>query len=91
MTVYASGDTSKTEQMATFATRNIDYALFPLDGFYNMGLKEDAECATLVGAKRNIPIHLKPGRLFDRAKAEKRDAPNNLVFEPGEEIELVKG
>ena len=86
--IYASGDTSKTEQMGTFATRELDYALFPLDGVFNMGLKEGAECARLVGAKHNIPIHLKPGALFDRKKADRWDAPDKLIIEPGEEIDL---
>jgi hypothetical protein len=41
-----------------------------------------------VGAKHNIPIHLKPGALFDRKKADKWDAPNKLIVEPGLEIAL---
>jgi L-ascorbate metabolism protein UlaG (beta-lactamase superfamily) len=86
--IYASGDTSKTDQMGSFAARGLDYALFPLDGVYNMGLKEGAECAALVGAKHNIPIHLKPGSLFDRKRADKWDAPNKLIVLPGEEILL---
>ena len=86
--IYCSGDTSKTEQMNSFAARELDYALFPLDGVYNMDLDEGAECARLVGAKHNIPIHLKPGALFDRAKADKWDAPNKLIVEPGQEITL---
>jgi L-ascorbate metabolism protein UlaG (beta-lactamase superfamily) len=88
ITLYCSGDTSKTEQMKTFAEKQLDYALFPLDGVFNMGLKEGAECARLIGAKHNIPIHLKPGALFDRKKADKWDAPNKLIIEPGQEIEL---
>lgn len=88
ITIYASGDTSKTGQMSTFSARQLDYALFPGDGIYNMDLKEAAECARLIGAKHNIPIHLKPGALFDRRRAEEWDAPNRLIIEPGEEIQL---
>jgi L-ascorbate metabolism protein UlaG (beta-lactamase superfamily) len=88
MKIYAAGDTSKTVQMKSFAERGLDYALFPLDGVYNMGLKEGAECAKLVCARHNIPIHLKPGALFDRQKADEWDAPNKLIVEPGQEIEL---
>ena len=88
ITIYASGDTSRTEQMDTFAARNLDYAMFPLDGIFNMKLKEGAECARIIGAKHNIPIHIKPGALFDRKKADKWDAPNKLILEPGQEIEL---
>ena len=86
--IYASGDTSKTEQMKTFAGRQFDYAIFPGDGFYNMGPEEAAECAELVGAKHNIIVHLKPGELFDREKADKWGAPNKLIVEPGQEITL---
>ena len=86
--IYASGDTSKTEQMKTFAVRKLDVALFPCDGVYNMDLAEAAECAELVGARCNIPIHMIPGALFDRARAESWTAPNRTILEPGEEIQL---
>jgi L-ascorbate metabolism protein UlaG (beta-lactamase superfamily) len=86
--VYASGDTSKTKQMETFADMKLDYALFPGDGIYNMDLEEAAECAKLIGAKHNIIIHVKPGELFDRERAGKWNAPNKLIVEPGQEIDL---
>ncbi|MCL2547984.1 MAG: MBL fold metallo-hydrolase, partial [Symbiobacteriaceae bacterium] len=63
--LYFSGDTSKTEQMAGFTLRDLDYTFLCADGFYNMGLEEAAECAELIGAKNNVPVHLKPGELFD--------------------------
>ncbi|MCL2158034.1 MAG: MBL fold metallo-hydrolase [Oscillospiraceae bacterium] len=84
--IYASGDTSKTKQMETLDTLKIDYALFPGDGPF-MNPKEAAECARLVGAKHNILIHLIPGGSI-RKKAEKWEAPNKLVIEPGQEIDL---
>jgi len=87
--VYAAGDTSKTTQMQTFAAERIDYALFPCDGIFNMSLNEATECATLIGAKHNIPIHMKPGSLFDPDRAAKWMAPNKLIIKPGEEIELT--
>jgi L-ascorbate metabolism protein UlaG (beta-lactamase superfamily) len=86
--IYCSGDTSRTKQMETFAARKLDYALFPCDGRANMGLKEAAECARVIGAKNNIPIHLKPGSLFDRERADKWDAPHKLIVEPGQAIAL---
>jgi L-ascorbate metabolism protein UlaG (beta-lactamase superfamily) len=86
--IYASGDTSKTTQMETFADMGLDYAILCGDGFYNMGLEEAAECARLIGAKHNIIIHVKPKALFDRELAEKWDAPNKLIIEPNEEITL---
>ena len=86
--IYAAGDTSTTAQMKTFAARGLDYALFPCDGVFNMNMKEAAACARLVGAKHNVPIHMKPGALFDEKRAAKWDAPNRLIVKPGEEIEL---
>ncbi|GHV09623.1 hypothetical protein FACS1894217_14250 [Clostridia bacterium] len=88
VTVYAAGDTSKTAEMETFKARALDYALFPCDGMPNMGLKTAAKCAEIVGAKHNIPVHMKPGALFDPVRAHNWNAPNKLVIEPGEEIEL---
>ncbi len=90
VSVYAAGDTSETKQMATLAEKGIDYALFCCDGVYNMDLAEAARCAMLVGAKRNIPYHMAPGKLFDRARAEQFDAPGRLIVADGEEIELRK-
>ena len=86
--LYASGDTSRTKQMESFADLELDYAILCGDGFFNMGLKEAAECASLIGAKRNMIIHLKPGALFDRAKAEKWEAPNKMILEPRQEVSI---
>ena len=85
--LYASGDTSKTKQMESLASLELDYALFPGDGFFNMGPEEAAECARIVCAKHNTLIHLKPGESV-RKKGEQWSAPNKLIIEPGEEIEL---
>ena len=86
--LYASGDTSRTRQMDTFREKELDYAIFPGTGILSMGPKEAAECAALIGAKHNIIVHLKPGALFDRKKAEKWGAPNKLILEPGQEITM---
>ncbi|AEF80873.1 MBL fold metallo-hydrolase [Leadbettera azotonutricia] len=88
ISLYASGDTSMTKQMESFAERKLDYALFPCDGVVNMSLKMGSKCAKMVGAKHNIPIHLKPRALFNRKRADKWDAPNKLIIEPGQEIIL---
>ena len=86
--IYASGDTSKTKQMETFRTLDLNCAIFPGAGILSMGLREAAQCARLIGAKHNIIIHLKPGTLFCRKRAEKWKAPNKLIVEPGQEITL---
>jgi L-ascorbate metabolism protein UlaG (beta-lactamase superfamily) len=87
--LYCAGDTSMTGQMEGYAKRELDYALLPTDGVFNMGFDEAANCASLIGAKHNIPIHMNPLKLFDKQKAaNKWDAPNKLVLAPGQEIEL---
>jgi len=86
--LYFCGDTSKTPQMSTFAARKLDYAFLCADGFYNMNLIEAAECAVLIGARHNVPVHLKPGELFDMEMAEQFNAPNRLIIEAGKEVEL---
>lgn len=89
VSIYAAGDTSTTEQMNDFAARKLDYALLPADGIFNMGLSEASKCAKLIGADRTIPIHIKPGALFDRELAEQFNAPGRLILDPETEIILV--
>lgn len=86
--IYFAGDTAKTEQMETLADRHIDYAFLPIDGIYTMTAPEAAECAELIGARHTVPIHMKPGELFDSAMAESFAAEGALVIRPGEEIRL---
>lgn len=88
ITVYATGDTSTTEQMKELADRNIDYAFFVCDGIYNMDMDEAVSCARLVNAKHSIPYHMAPGKLFDQSRAEQFDVPNRLIIPAGEEIVL---
>lgn len=87
--IYASGDTSTTDEMKTSLPKyNLDYALLPIDGIYNMDAGEASVCAEMIGAKHSIPVHMKPGELFDRKIAETFKATNRLIIEPGQEIEL---
>ena len=88
MTVYATGDTSTTDQMQELGERQIDYAFFVCDGKYNMDMDEAASCARLVNARHSIPYHMAPGKLFDQKRAEMFDAPNRLIIPAGEEITL---
>lgn len=92
ISVYVTGDTSKTEQMPLLAGKNIDYAFYCCDGIYNMDLDEAAECAGLVQAKHNIPYHViaQDGVYFDRERAEQFEAKNRLIVGEGEEIELTR-
>ena len=88
ITVYATGDTSTTDQMAELGGRNIDYAFFVCDGKYNMDMDEAIACAKLVNAKHSIPYHMVPGKLFDQKRAEEFDVPGRLIIPAGEEIVL---
>lgn len=86
--LYASGDTSTTEEMKTYAKLKLDYALLPIDGIYNMDSKEASSCADIIGARYSIPIHMKPGALFDEHMAAEFTAKNRLIVRAGEEITL---
>ena len=93
---YASGDTSTTDDMRSgkLAAMQLDYAVFPGDGFYNMGPEEASECARLVAAKHSIPVHLVPVHdpsnptLFSREAAERFSAEGRIILEPGEQLQL---
>lgn len=87
--IYAAGDTSETRYMSgQLAKEIIDYALLPIDGIYNMDPKEASKCAKIIGAKHSIPIHMKPGELFDENKAKAFHADGKIVLKPGVEINL---
>ena len=88
ISIYATGDTSTTDQMAELADRHIHYAFFVCDGKYNMDMEEAIACAGLVKAKHSIPYHMAPGKLFDPKRAEMFDAPNKMIVPAGEEIIL---
>ena len=88
VSVYATGDTSTTDQMAELADRDIHYAFFVCDGRYNMDMDEAIACAKLVHARHSIPYHMAPGKLFDQERAELFDVPNRMIIPAGEEIVL---
>lgn len=83
--LYIASDTSKIDEMADLKARNIDYAFFPIDGQYNMGPAEAMECAQIVGARHNTPVHM-----FS-ADPAKFTPQNLLLLSSGETIELDKG
>ncbi len=93
---YASGDTSITDDMRSgkLAAMELDYAVFPCDGYYNMGPDEASRAAALVKARHSIPVHLVPVHdvgnptIFSRSTAEAFQADGRIILEPGEELEL---
>jgi L-ascorbate metabolism protein UlaG (beta-lactamase superfamily) len=88
ISLYASGDTSETEQMKSFKDRALDWALFPTDGKFNMSPEEATHCAELIGAKNNVPIHMMPGKDFDAERAELFKATGRVIMRPGETVKL---
>lgn len=82
--IYHAGDTSKIDQMAELAERKIDYAMYPIDGIYNMDAEEATEVAGIVGAAYNIPIH----ELDDNSekKSDNFKAAGKLVLNYGDTI-----
>lgn len=87
--VYASGDTSCTDYMKDVISKEkIDYALLPIDGIFNMNPEQASACAKVIDAVHTIPIHITPGALFDRKKAESFVAEGRIILEPKEEINL---
>ena len=82
VTVYFASDTNRVRGMEALAGRRIDYAFFPIDGEYNMGPAEATECADLIGAAHNVPIH------WFNADPNRFCAKNTLRMQPGETIEL---
>ena len=87
-TIYISGDTSTTDQMADLAARNLDYAFFCCDGIYNMGMDEAIACATLVGAKHSIPYHMVPGSFFNQKRAELFVVEGSMIVADGEKFAI---
>lgn len=81
--IYHAADTSKLDQMANLKSRAVDYAFFPIDGQYNMNAAEAMECAKLVGAKHNVPMH------YFNADLKTFQPDNLLIIKYGETIELV--
>lgn len=85
ITFYHASDTSMIEEMKELTSRNLDYAMYPIDGEYNMGPEEATEVANLVGAKHNIPIH--DMCVEDKSKFDRFTPEGKLFLEYGETIE----
>ena len=92
-TLYVSGDTSTTDQMPELASRGLDYAFYCCDGVFNMDAAEATQCASLVGAKVNIPYHTGSASetIFDESNAARFDPAGARILKPGEELVLKKG
>lgn len=86
VSVFHAGDTSMNEGKKVIAEKNIDYAMYPVDGTYNMGPEEATEVADLIGATYNIPIHGDGHRIIEQAMDF--SPKGKLVVMIGQTIEL---
>lgn len=92
--LYFPGDTGITEEMSSYADRNIDIFFIPMDGTFTMNKEQAEECARIVGAKYNIPIHTSPqfqnddDQPYDLAVAEDFGAEHKVIVKPGEQMVL---
>jgi L-ascorbate metabolism protein UlaG (beta-lactamase superfamily) len=89
--VYHAGDTSKIAEMAALTAFQLDYALLPIDGVYNMSPLDAMAAAEIIQAKRVIPIHLAPPNASQADKQKNLDKftpPNKLIMKEGDTIYL---
>ena len=63
ITLYGAGDTNYYPEMESF--NDLDYALLPVDGIYNMSAQEASRCAHVIDSRYFIPIHTSPTQLYD--------------------------
>lgn len=89
--LYHAGDTDNIPEMKDLTALKIDYALLPIDGTYTMTPEEATKAAITINPVHMIPIHMKPGMLWDYHQCMKVTAPMAMLVKPGEEIELVHG
>ena len=89
--IYGAGDTSETGYMTSHLSKmELDFALLPMDGKYNMDCGEASKCASIIGAKHTIPVHMVPDaiELFDLERAYQLKCKGRLVVSAGKEINL---
>ena len=86
ISILHAGDTSMNDKTKEIKGKDIDYAMYPIDGLYNMDAKEATKVADLIGAKHNIPIHE-----YDEGKTKKSDKftpKGKMILKYGETIHL---
>lgn len=88
--LYHAGDTDFIPEMKELASLHIDYALLPIDGFYTMTPEQASAAALVIAPQHLIPIHMKPGVLWDYHQAMRVTAPMAMLMKPNDNIDLVK-
>ena len=86
--VYHAGDTDFIPEMEDLKKMNIDYALLPIDGTYTMSPEEATKAAIAINPKHMIPMHMRPGMLWDYHQAMKVTAPMAMLMKPNDHIDL---
>lgn len=86
ITLYGAGDTNYYPEMERF--NDLDYALLPVDGIYNMSAQEASRCAHVIDSRYFIPIHTSPTQLYDEDIAKSFKSPHALYIKPGERLKL---
>jgi L-ascorbate metabolism protein UlaG (beta-lactamase superfamily) len=89
--LYFAGDTSATDYMPKMASMGIDYAFLPIDGIFNMDPEEASKCAETIACRHMVPIHMKPGLLWDYHQCMWVTYPKAMLIKPREEIFLTHG
>ncbi|MDD6039111.1 MAG: MBL fold metallo-hydrolase, partial [bacterium] len=80
VTVYHSGDTSFAEETKCIADKEIDYAMYTVNGAYTMGPEEATEMADYIGARVNIPIHGNGNEYWKQRKAFSANGTKRLLW-----------
>lgn len=91
VTIYHAGDTDYIPEMDALKERHIDYALLPIDGFYTMAPADATRASAAIAPCHMIPMHMKPGALWDYRQAMQVTSPVAMLMRPNEEIELHHG
>lgn len=86
--VYHAGDSSNDEALHVIKEHEIDYAMYPIDGIYNMDAVEATELANIIGATNNIPIHMYNNPNED--KSEQFTPEGRLVIAERDSVMLKK-
>lgn len=89
VSVYHAGDTSMNEGKDVIKEKIIDYAMYPVDGVYNMDSEEATQVADLIGATHNIPIHGYGDEYFEQAL--EFSPKGKLIVMLGQTIDLKAG
>lgn len=89
ISVYHTGDTSYIDDMKDLTSRKLTYAMYPIDGEYNMDAEEATKCANTVGAKHNIAMH-SDFYDYNEEKVKKFTPDGKLEVPAGTTIDLQK-